>query len=153
MVTVEEQRSLQREKAEADAGFWSTLQDLNANTAADHKEHAALATRAAAEAEARAKDAAEKAAAAKTRIDRLNKGETLTGGLGKPRVLTREDLIKAGFTESDLRHCENIAEFAALLGKDALRWLAGESVKASERWSRATVRKILLARRGLRVEP
>jgi hypothetical protein len=143
MVTIDEQRTLQRENAEADAKFWDTFQDLNADNAEGQKELAAIATRTAASAEANAKDAAEKAAAARNRIDRLEKGETLTGGLGKSKVLTRKDFIKAGFTESEMRHCKDVAEFCDLLGKDALKWLSREAVKAGDRWGRAAVRKIL----------
>jgi hypothetical protein len=143
MVAIEEQRTLQRENAEADAKYWGTFQGLHSDTAVGQKELAALAARTAAEGEARAKEAAERVAAAKSRVDRLDKGETLTGGLGKPKELTRKDFIEAGFTETELRHMENIAEFSRLLGEDALKWLARERCKATERWSRATVRRIL----------
>jgi hypothetical protein len=43
MPTVDEQRQLQKENAEADEQLWSTLHDMNASTAADHKELVATA--------------------------------------------------------------------------------------------------------------
>jgi hypothetical protein len=123
MVTIDEMHALQRENAEADVEVWQTFEDLA--DAEGQKELAAIAARKAADAEARAKGAAEKAAEARERIARLDRGETLTGGLGKPLQLTRQDFIKAAFTESDLRHMRALGEFCELWGdrKDGLEWL------------------------------
>jgi hypothetical protein len=74
MVTVDEQRALQRENAEADARIWTSLQDMNAEMAKGQREVAAMASKAAAGAEAGAVEAAEKAAIARNRLDRLAKG-------------------------------------------------------------------------------
>jgi uncharacterized protein YhaN len=148
MATVEEQRELQHQNAEADAKFWESLKGLNQATADDNKGLAEMASRTAADAETAAKDAAKEAATAKKRIARLNNGETLTGGLGTPRELTRKDLIKAGFKESDLQHLENLCELCNLLGEGTIKWLSKNAVKANERWARATVRRML---RNLRV--
>jgi hypothetical protein len=104
----------------------------------------------AANAETAAQDAANKAATAKERITRLDNGEALAGGLGTPRKLTRQDFIKAGFRERDLRHIENLNELCHILGKDTLKWLSKNAVTANERWTRATVRKSL---RNLRSKP
>ncbi len=101
MVTVDEQRELQRQNAEADAKFWESLEDLNRATAEDNKGLAEMASRTAATAETVAQDAAKKAATAKERIARLNNGETLTGGLGAPRELTRQDFIRRGFPKAN----------------------------------------------------
>ena len=147
MVTMDEQRTLQRENAEADKKFWETFEGLA--DAEGHKELAEVAARAAADVEARAKDAAGKAVAATNRIDRLDKGEPLTGGLGKPKVLTKQDFMKAGFTESDLRHCGDVAELCDLLGERALKWLSEGVVKATDRWRRATVRRMVRRARQL----
>jgi hypothetical protein len=68
MITIDDMRAVQRENAEADEKFWSGLQDMNAGMAEGHKEVAANSARIAADAEAGAAAAAEKAAVAKDRI-------------------------------------------------------------------------------------
>jgi hypothetical protein len=143
MVTVDEQRELQRQNAEADSKFWETLEDLNHATAEDNKGLAAMASRTAVNAEAEAQDAAKKAATAKERIARLSNGETLTGGLGTPRELTRQDFLRAGFSENDLQHGRNLNELCHLLGDDVLPFLSKKAINVSDRWTRAAVRKML----------
>jgi hypothetical protein len=53
-------------------------------------------------------EAATKAAVARERIERIDRGEDVQGGLGRP--LTTDDLermlVKCGLTKSDIRHCE-----------------------------------------------
>jgi hypothetical protein len=71
MVTIDELRALQRENAEADEKFWTGLQGMNTELAEGHKEVAAKSARLAADAEAGATAAAEKASVAKDRIERL----------------------------------------------------------------------------------
>jgi hypothetical protein len=68
MPTADEQRQLQKGNAQADEWFWSTLQDANASTAADHKELVAKAQRAIADSEWAAKDAVATAERAKERL-------------------------------------------------------------------------------------
>jgi hypothetical protein len=53
-----------------------------------------------------AKDAAEKAAALKDRLDRLSKGEDVTGGLGKP-VDFEKVFMDAGFSRDDIHFWSN----------------------------------------------
>jgi hypothetical protein len=66
---------------------------------------AAKSARIAADAESRAADAAKRAGVAKDRIERLAKGEAVSGGLSKP--MTRKDLLKAAaISESFMRRCE-----------------------------------------------
>jgi hypothetical protein len=54
---------------------------------------------------------AEKAAAARQRVEQIERGEVVVGGLGKP--LTYEDMVevlkRSGFTASDIRHFQNVA--------------------------------------------
>jgi hypothetical protein len=105
MVTPDEMRDLQRENAEADARLWEGLQSMNAGQAEGHKDVSAKAARIAADAEKSAADAAAKAVKAKERLDRLAKGEDVSGGLGKP--MTREQMEKIlkdnGMTVADIR--------------------------------------------------
>jgi hypothetical protein len=111
MVTVDEQRALQRENAEADARIWAGLQDMSAGMAEGQKGLAALASGKAAESEVMAKDAAEKAAAAKDRLDRLAKGEDVSIGLGNP-VDFEKVLRDAGFSRDDINFSKALAELA-----------------------------------------
>jgi hypothetical protein len=100
MVTIDELRTLQRENSEADEKFWAGLQGMNAELAEGHKKVAAKSARLAADAEAGAAAAAEKASVAKDWIERLAKGEDVSGGLGQP--MTRKALLKAaGISEGD----------------------------------------------------
>jgi hypothetical protein len=70
--------------------------------------------------------------------------QNLTEQIGENfKELTRQDFIKAGFSGRDLQHFENLNELCHLLGKDTLKWLSKNAVKANERWTRATVRKLL----------
>jgi len=105
MPTTDEQRALQLENAKADANFWVSLEGIERDKAEGHKGLAAKAEQAATAGQVRAAAAASKAAAAKERIERIEKGENVIGGLGKP--LTREDferiLMEEGWTRRDIR--------------------------------------------------
>jgi hypothetical protein len=118
MVTIEEQRTLQRENAEADLKFWMGDKDYEAGLAEDLKALGGKYQRQGDEAEAKAKTAAEHAATAKNRLDRLDKGEDVPGGLHKP--MTREDAIKimksTGLTDSDIRHCTDVHGLHEIVG-------------------------------------
>ena len=96
MVTIDEQRALQRENAEAVEKFWAGLQSMSAEMATGQRGLAALASQKAADSEAMAKDAAEKATAAKDRLDGLAKGEDVAGGLGKRKISKRLSWMRAG---------------------------------------------------------
>jgi hypothetical protein len=115
MVTIDEQRRLQRENAEADERFWAGLQEMSAGAAEGQRELAANASRKAAESEASAKDAADKAATAKERLARLAKGEDVSGGLHRPTPRKDLDriLMDAGWSADDIRFS---AELAGLRG-------------------------------------
>ena len=131
MVTTDEQRALQREKAEADAKVWAGLHDKSAEMATGQRGIAALASGKAAELEALAKDAAEKAAAAKDRLDRLAKGEDVTGGLGKP-VDFEKVLTDAGWCRDDINFSAELARLCQ--GReDLFNAFVEDSLKLRER--------------------
>jgi hypothetical protein len=135
MVTPDEQRALQLENAKADVKFWDGLADMHAATAQEHKGLAATAERAAAAGEIERAKAAEHAELTKDRIARIERGENVSGGLGKP--MTREDfereLIKVGFTKEHLRHCEQVNEVSKALGFEALKKAILDAKDRSER--------------------
>jgi hypothetical protein len=75
MVTLDEQRALQLENAEADEEFWSSMRDANQEFADGHKRLVAVAERKIAELQSAAADAGAEAARAKERAERIKKGE------------------------------------------------------------------------------
>jgi hypothetical protein len=149
MPTPDEQRELQLENARADERVFSGLADMHASTAADQKALAASVQRASLDNEAIAEANAEKAKAAREQTGRIERGETVSGGLGKP--LDRDDLIRimkqAGMSNADIRHSERAHDLATALGEaeaDAVfKKIAAEAVKASNRTSRKLIRRML----------
>jgi hypothetical protein len=145
MVTPDEQRELQLTNAEADERFWSSLSNMNAATAADHKALIATAERAVTQGEAAAADAAAKATAARERGERIRKGENVQGGFGKP--MTGEDLetmlLANGFTKRDLRRMEMLGELDKL-GDDVFKVFV-RSFRASDYVSRGMEKEAKMA--------
>ena len=108
MVTPDEQRSLQLDNAKQDAGQWEAIRDLNASTAADHEQLAAKVNDTIAKGKAQAAEADAEVKAAQARIEAIERGENVPGGLSKPEDFDTS-LIKAGFTKADLRHFALVA--------------------------------------------
>jgi hypothetical protein len=139
MVTVDEQRALQLERAKADEKFWSTLHDMHADTVEGHTALANRAERAAAEGRVGMTNTAEKRDTAKERRERLERGEDVPGGIGKP--FTHEDaeriLREAGI---DPRHVRDVAELSDLMGFDAM---CKATFGAMERADKAAIRALL----------
>jgi hypothetical protein len=149
MVTIDELRTLQRENSEADEKFWAGLQGMKAELAEGHKEVAAKSARLAADAEAGA--AAEKASIAKDRIERLAKGEDVSGGLGKPMTLKDYEKVfrDAGWTAADIRFSKELhhslrsdEEFEAFVQQNC------EIMHRAEKSSRWKVLRQIRAKRG-----
>jgi hypothetical protein len=145
MVTVDEQRALQLENAKADERFWSGLHDMHASKADDQKGLVAITESAIAENRAGATKAAEHANSAKERRVRLEKGEDVPGGLGKPTDF-EAILRKAGMTQSDIRHAQDFAEL--IRTDEELNQFVRERIEAGDRADRAKVRKLLRKRRA-----
>jgi hypothetical protein len=108
MPTPDELRDVQLENAKADQCFWEGQYGLHTDTIEGHQGVIAAAERAIANGEAGSANAAAHAKAAKERIER---GETVKGGLGKP--LTREEaeaiMMKAGMSRSGIRRSVRMA--------------------------------------------
>jgi hypothetical protein len=68
-----------------------------------------------AEGEKAAADAGDHAAAAKGQIARIEKGETVSGGLGRP-MTTEEIMAVAGLSPSEIRHCRRLAALGDFAG-------------------------------------
>jgi hypothetical protein len=99
MVTPDEQRALELRNAEADERFWNSLHDLNANIVEGPVANKVT------EGQAAMANAASHRDAAKDRRERLERGEGVPGGFGKP--FTSEDvdpiLREAGVDIEDAR--------------------------------------------------
>jgi hypothetical protein len=83
MVTPDEQRAIQEENAKNDERFWDTTRDLNASHIEGHKALIALAEKKIAEMEPEVAKAAERVEVARSRLEKLKRGEDVAGGLGK----------------------------------------------------------------------
>lgn len=151
MVTIDELRKLQLESSEAGEKFWAALQGMNAEQAEGHKELAAKSARIAADAESRAADAAAKASVAKDRIERIAKGEDVSGGLSKPMTLEDYEKIlrEAGWTAADIRFSK---EFHHSLRSDeefeAFVQQSCEIMHRAEKSSRWKILRQIRAKRG-----
>jgi hypothetical protein len=134
MVTLDEQRALQLRNAEADEQFWQGIHDMHAETVEGHKGLAITAERKIAEGQAEAVKAASHRDAAKERRERLQRGEDVPGGLGKP--LTREDaeriLREAGLTASDIRDCVRTHEVSEAFGCKIFTEIEDQLIKKPE---------------------
>ena len=141
MATADEQRALQLRNAQDDERFWTSVQEINQATADDHRGVVAGAERTIADAQAQAVNAASNAAAAKERVARIERGEDVPGGLGKP--LTREDFLRAGFTARDLRFMDFIADLPADVYDAALTEEHRRSERRRHSSFRAAVRAVM----------
>jgi hypothetical protein len=111
MPTIQDQREVQKANAQADVKCWQALQDLHAADAEGHRAIASKAARLAADHEARADEAKEKAAAASARLQALERGEDVPGGLGKPA--TFDGIARAaGFTAADLKRMSRLGRMS-----------------------------------------
>jgi hypothetical protein len=143
MVTADEQRALQLANAQADLKFWESLGGMHASTVEGHKGMIACAEQKVAESEAERATAAEKVARAKDRIARIERGDDVAGGLGKP--MTYEDceaiLLDAGMTKRDIKD----AQLFASLPEEILPEIVKVEVEASQRAGRAATRRAVRA--------
>jgi hypothetical protein len=111
MAMTDEQRRLQRDNAEHDIALPSGLHDMNAASLADHKAFAADLARKIGEMEARTVQSAAGVEAAKDRLARIDRGEEVAGGLGKPASF--HDILRAaGWTTADIQHCRVVKELS-----------------------------------------
>ena len=120
------------------------LHGMHAATAEDHKGLAATVASTIAKAEGHAAEAASNAKAARGRVERIERGENVEGGLSKP--LSYDDMVailhKAGLTGDDIRYSQQLAQFS----EDELDALMPEIMKHKGRVERAVVRAALRRR-------
>jgi hypothetical protein len=108
MPTPEDIRAVQEESFAADERFWDGMRDMNASHIEGLRGHIALAEAKLAAMEPEVAKAAEKVEVARSKREKLKRGESVTGGLGKP--FGYDDVIAilkaAGFTPRDFRRLE-----------------------------------------------
>jgi hypothetical protein len=144
MVTPDEQRAVQEESFKDDERFWDAMRDLNASHIEGHKAHIATAEAKIAEMEPGVAKAAEEVEVARTKLEKLKRGEEVAGGLGK-RLDLRAVIKAAGMTPSLLRRARlsaslTEAEFESLLAPERMHQRIEASDKAFEREARRLIR-------------
>ena len=102
MVTPEDIRAVQEESFADDERFWDGMRDLNASHIEGHKAQIALVEAKIAEMEPEVGRAAEKVAVARSKLEKLRRGEPVAGGLGK-RLDLHAVIKAAGLTPSIVR--------------------------------------------------
>jgi len=146
MVTPDEQRAIQEKNAEDGERFWDAMLDIGASSVEGHKALIARAEAVIAKEGPRVAEAAEKVEAAKSRLEKLKRGEDVAGGLGKPFEV-RAALKAEGFTERDLRRMWLLASLTEVEMKQASAKVGAEVVDAADRAIEREARRIIRARR------
>jgi hypothetical protein len=137
MVTPDEQRALQLENTKADVLAWDAIADLHAGTAVDHARLIAKAERVKATAADEQAKAYAEADRSKDRIARIERGEDVDGGMGKP--LTVAELIRREFTKAELKHFQQVHEISNAFGFDTV---VKAILEGNERAERRTLRAL-----------
>ena len=122
------------------------MRDMGIASVEEHRALIARAETKIAEQAPKAAEAGERAQAAKDRLERIRRGESVPGGLGKPFDV-RAALKAAGFTERDHRRCELLASLTEAEMKPASAKAGAEVVDAADRAIEREVRRIIRARR------
>jgi hypothetical protein len=143
MVTQEDIRAVQEESFKDDERFWDTMRDMNASHIEGHKGLIAAAEAKIAEMAPEVAKAAEKVEVARSKREKLKRGESVAGGLGK-KFDVAAAMKAAGFTPSMMRRMRlngalSEAQFDAAVAH----------TKASEAYDKAferEARRILRAR-------
>ena len=134
MPTLDDQQSVQVERAQMDVQFWDTLAGLSAEQIEEQKGLLATVQRTIAEGEPLAADTAAKAQAAKDRLARAEKGEAVAGIVGQPMI--------TGMTEAQMQHAERLARVGDVLGERVIGLVAKEGLAAAKRAERRGVRQL-----------
>lgn len=142
MVTPENIRAVQEESLADDERFWDSMRDMNASHIEGLKGHIALAESKIAAMEPEVARAAEKVEAARSKREKLKRGEAVAGWLEKRQIDLGAILKAAGFTPRDFRRIRltgslSKAEFETAL---ANTHAAEAADKAFEREARRIIR-------------
>lgn len=141
MSTLDEQRELKLQNAKADERTWSALRDMSAAQAHDQETLSATAKAAAEHQRAAAAKAGAQAAEASERVERLERGDDVPGGLSKP-VDFKKVLREAGWTTRDINDAVLLHEVVEALGEGVIPQIVKFQLKAGERAHRRVLRQM-----------
>ena len=125
--------------------MWA-MRDMGTASVEEHRALIARTETKIAEHAPKAAEAGERAQAAKNRLERIRRGESVPGGLGKP-FDARAALKAEGFTERDLRRMRLLASLTEAEMKQASAKTCAEVVDAADRAIEREARRIIRARR------
>jgi hypothetical protein len=145
MVTPDEQRAVQEESFKDQERFWDAMQDLNDAYSEEQKNLIATASAKLKVSERAAADAGERLEAAKDRLQRLQQGGSVSGGLGK-KFDSVAAMKASGMTQSTMRRMRLFAslteaEFSSLLEPERMHQRIAAEDKVTEREARRILRK------------
>jgi hypothetical protein len=145
MVTADEQRAIQEENFNDDERFWDGMRDLNVSHIEGLKAHIALAESKIAEMQPEVAKAAEGVEVARSRLEKLKRGEAVSGGLGKQQLDLVAILKAAGWTPRDFRRARltwslSKAEFETALANT-------NAAEAADKAFAREARRLIRARR------
>jgi hypothetical protein len=139
MPTIAELHAEQLKNAEDDEQFWLTVCDTQKEMAEGYEQTAAAAGANAVAARAAMTEAAERAAAIHGRIEQLKRGETVAG-FTKP--LSYEEALRImGWTASDVRHADRLAEIERMGATGEFIASTGMSRRREQAASRTFLRR------------
>ena len=143
---------MQLENANADLRFWNGLAGMHAETIEGHKALTAAAERKIADSEAQRAKVSEKAAQARNRVARIERGEDAQGGLGQPVTYDVKRMLRdAGWTTSDMRHAELLNVVAEAIGDEPVFSTMLEAGMRAQRRAEKAVLRRMARRRGERL--
>ena len=125
---------------------WGAMRDMGTASVEEHKALISRAETTIARDAPRVAEAGERAQAAKDRLQRIRRGESVPVGLGKPFDVERA-LKAEGFTERDLRRMRLLASLTEAEMKQASAKTCAEVVDAADRAAGREARRIIRARR------
>jgi hypothetical protein len=146
MVTPDDQRTIQEKNAKDEEQFWDAMRGMGEAIIEGNKGLIADAEAKIAEAAPQLEIATKSVERAKDRLERLRRGETVCGGLGK-RMNMGALFERAGFTKRALRRCRLMAD----LTPDELEALLNQIPREIELANNARereARKMIRARRA-----
>jgi hypothetical protein len=127
--SIDEQRGVQLANARAHVEISERMRDMYAESVAGHERHEALAAEQTAKCRAALAKVSAMLAADRERVAGIERGEDVSGGLGRP-----PDLIAimraAGMTDADIRHAGLTGQLADIIGAERLTKLQVEAAVA-----------------------
>jgi hypothetical protein len=139
LMTQDDLRTLQRDNARTDVDRWTAMRDLTAGVVADKERLVVHLNEEIAEGKKLVADGDDRVKGAQGRIDAIERGEPVQGGLDKPEDI-RAFLKSLGWTDADQRH----ARLMALIPEERIYELSERSVDAALKGRLRRDRRIII---------